>query len=371
MVNLITDQRRDWGASMIDGFSCYAPTLTQAKTIQAGNLEKACKILGVEFGRYNPQNHSCTVDGWPVFLIPLGQANAYSNWDGYTFGASWFEEVISLDRESVRIMEQRCSLDASKMLYSTNPHSKYHWFFTDYINQLEVQDAIRYRMYFEDNPAMWENPGYVHDLIRTTFGAIRQRRVYGEWASAEGLVYPNYEKCLVDGQPSGTQVVGYDLWVDYGTRNATAIFKANFLSDGRVYVEREWYWRTAQDGFLGPKSQFERCLDETGWNNPRRVIYDDAALHFGAAVDELGYHAIPADKGLIDEGVQQTTMLIENEDLIVNAEGCPNLMSEFSLYEWDEASANTDKDVPNPRTPHDGLDAFRYGALNIPRRRYR
>ena len=351
----------DWEALGIDGFACYAPTLQQAKDVQAGNLEKACRLTGTEFRPYRSNTHACQVDGWDVFLIPLSDLNAYKNWDGYTFGSVWGDEIISCDEESVRMLDMRASLDESQIVYTTNPHSQHHWAHDRYIDNAKRNDVFRQWMTFVDNPAMWDNIAYVQDLIRSNTGAMLQRRVFGQWVAAEGLVYPHYEQVLVDGRPENTAVIGYDLWSDHGTMNATTVLKAEYLSDGRVYLAGEWGYSGREDGARENNDMAEEVYGL--WPDARQVVYDSAAAGWAASLESVGYYVAPAQKDM-DIGIQAVNARIQHRELLIDRK-CRELLSDLSLYEWDERKARVGIEVPSQRTRHDWVDALRYGAMSM------
>ena len=190
-------------------------------------------------------------------------------------------------------------------------------------------------------------------------GSVWYRRdILGERCIAEGLVYPMYEKAIVDKLPE-TQPLEYCIALDYGTQNAFAAYL--FAKWGNVwYAIREYYW-SGRDTKI-QKTDGEYLNDLTGWiadiDTGRRiqVIVDPSAASFITLLKkhEHRFSVMKADNDVAD-GIRETANAMENGYLKIH-KNCTNLIGEMSGYIWDIKAG---EDKPVKERDH-GCDATRY-----------
>src|SRR5207248_11801356 len=168
----------------------------------------------------------------------------------------------------------------------------------------------------------------------------------------EGLVYPDFARCVTDGPaPDGQHVGG----MDFGLRNPFAALWGVLDRDGVLWLTGEHYGR-------------EQSLSWHAQRLPRDVTwYADPA---GAReIHELRCAGFAVRKGDNDRrpGIAAVRARLEDGTLKVLADACPNLVAEAGLYRYD-----TDRSAggETPVKEHDhALDALRYLVSRIDARR--
>jgi len=192
-----------------------------------------------------------------------------------------------------------------------------------------------------------------------------ERRILGEswfrqeyccsFEALEGLVYPDFARCVVDparpaepgvsatGVPDGRKVGG----LDFGFANPFAAVWGVLDRDGVLWLTGEHYQR-------------QRPLPYHAEHLPRKVRwYADPS---GASdINELhcaGF-AISAGDNAIRPGIAAITARLEAGRLRVVEGACPNLLREAGLYRYSED--RTDRRSESPVDEHNrALDALRY-----------
>jgi hypothetical protein len=190
----------------------------------------------------------------------------------------------------------------------------------------------------------------------------QQRRLLGEswyrqefccsFEALEGLVYPDFARCVVPGPaPAGRRVGG----VDFGVRNPFAAVWGVLDRDDILWLTGEHYSR---QGSLAYHAQ----------HMPRDVMwYGDPA---GAReIMELHCAGLAIRKGDNEQrpGIAAVRARVEDGSLRVVEGCCPNLLAEAALYRYDPAARGKSE---TPLDEHDhALDALRYLISRIDARR--
>ena len=189
-----------------------------------------------------------------------------------------------------------------------------------------------------------------------------QRRLLGEswyrqefccsFEALEGLVYPDFARCVVPGPaPAGRRVGG----LDFGLRNPFAAVWGVLDRDDILWLTGEHYSR-------------EMSLAHHARHLPREVTwYGDPS---GAReIEELRCAGVVVRRGDNEErpGIAAVRARLEDGSLRVVAGCCPNLLAESGLYRYDtETPGKSEK----PIKEHDhALDALRYLISRIDARR--
>ena len=158
----------------------------------------------------------------------------------------------------------------------------------------------------------------------------------------EGLVYPDFARCLVSGPaPAGRRVGG----IDFGVRNPFAAVWGVLDRDDVLWLTGEHYGR-------------ERSLAYHAQHLPRDVTwYADPT---GAReIMELRCVGLVIRKGDNEEcpGIAAVRARLEDGCLRVVAGACPNLLAEAGLYRYDPEAR--DSETPLKEYDH-AMDALRY-----------
>lgn len=85
---------------------------------------------------------------------------------------------------------------------------------------------------------------------------------------------------------------------------------------------------------------------------------DPSATPLIAAHKNAGDRVIQA-KNDVAEGIAKVSTLFNTGHLLINANNCPNLISELGMYSWDEKKVENGNEVPIKEFDH-CCDALRY-----------
>ena len=314
-----------------------------------------------------------------VVFVGGGKADSYKKILGNSFGL-WIATEINehYDCEDARTsfvkvaMGRLTAAKDPKILWDLNPGNPRHWSYTKYIDYYKENGFgggyLYQRFRLRDNKTI--TPERRKELESTyTKGSIWWRRdIEGERCVAEGLVYPNFEKCI-ERPPEGKDEDGkpilpeaYCLAIDYGTQNPFAALL--FAKYGRIwYSIREYYYsgretnRQKTDGeyLKDLKGFLADILPELPPGRKLETIIDPSAASFIAELERSRlFKVVEADNDVAD-GIREFANAIENGYIKVSPD-CKNMLDEFGAYCWDPEAT---EDRPIKDNDH-AMDAGRY-----------
>jgi hypothetical protein len=162
--------------------------------------------------------------------------------------------------------------------------------------------------------------------------------------ATEGLVYPDFARCLVPGPaPLGRRVGG----IDFGFRNPFAAVWGSLDRDGILWLTGEHYERQK------PLSYHARHL-------PRDVRWygDPAGASEISELRAAGF-AISRGSNARQVGIAAVSARLEGGTLRVLAGRCPNLLREAGLYRYSPEQEDRRSEAPLDEHNH-ALGALRY-----------
>jgi hypothetical protein len=188
---------------------------------------------------------------------------------------------------------------------------------------------------------------------RRAMGASWFRQEYGcSFESLEGLVYPDFARCVVTageqgvsatGVPTGRRVGG----IDFGFRNPFAAVWGVHDRDGVLWLTGEHYARQK------PLSHHARHLprDVTWYADPSGATERCELLCAGLVVR--------AGDNALRPGIAAVSARLENGTLRVLEGSCPNLLAEAALYRYSDEAGDRHAEAPVDEHNH-ALAALRY-----------
>jgi hypothetical protein len=229
------------------------------------------------------------------------------------------------------------------------------------------QRGFFWREWFaEDAPwVRFEVPWQKCPRLSAEFVAEERRKFGDAWisqeyecsfVSMEGLVYPEFEQCVVSDLSVSLEVRGTLVGgIDFGFRNPFAAVWGVLDHDGVLHLTHERYLRQT------PLSDHARAL-------PRGVMwYADPAGR--TEIEELrrAGHKVRRGNNDIRPGIAAMTARIRTGGLKVHRAGCPNLIAEARLYRYPSESERVHVGE-NPIDDHNhALAALRYLVSGIDR----
>ena len=267
---------------------------------------------------------------------------------GRTLAGVLLDEVVLMPQSFVHQAISRCSVNGAKLWFSCNPGAPTHWFYLDWIKRHRERNALYLHFEMRDNPSLSEKT--LQNFENNFTGVFYERYVLGKWVLAEGLIYPNYQKCVIT--PFETEWSDYIISIDYGTQNA---FSCGLwaLCKGVWYRIKEYYYSGRDTGVQKTDTEYAEDLDEflsDVWQTRQRikVFIDPSAASFITLLRKQYrngrpcYNINPADNGVMD-GIRDVATAIQTEKIKVFST-CENTINEFGGYVWDD-KAGEDKPV--------------------------
>jgi PBSX family phage terminase large subunit len=160
---------------------------------------------------------------------------------GRTLAGVLLDEVALQPRSFVEQALARCSVDGSKIWFNCNPDTPEHWFYKEWICEIEKHNAIRLHFKLEDNPALSKK---IIDRYRSMYsGVFYNRYIDGEWCAAEGVIYgsflENEDRFYIKPDDVPMDQIGYiNIGQDFGGHKSKHTFCATAISKDykTVYV---------------------------------------------------------------------------------------------------------------------------------------
>lgn len=270
----------------------------------------------------------------------------------YCYGdevTTWCEEVFAM---------LKSRLDKPNSLFdgTCNPDSPNHWLkkFLDSDADIFVQHYT-----IDDNP--FNSPEFVENLKKEYAGSVYYNRfILGEWAAAEGLVYPMFspEEQVVhlDEDPNGE----YYISVDYGTVNPTSM--GLWCKQGKNAVRvREYYYDSKKSlKQLTDEEYYEALCELAKGHDIRYVIVDPSAASFITTIRRHGRFMVKKADNKVLDGIRLCATLMAQGRLKFSGE-CADLLREFGSYCWDNDST---EDTVIKRNDH-AMDDMRYFCQSV------
>lgn len=191
----------------------------------------------------------------------------------------------------------------------------------------------------------------------------RQAREFGDFVFFGGLIYPEFERCLVE-PPTRAEVATWDVVVgmDPGLRNAGFVW-IGFDGDNNAHVFDDLL---IQDGT--PKDYkvgIDRVNAEWGVSNPTYVIDPSArnramtnAESVEGTLQRLGIFPVPGYNP-VEAGVQDIRKRMQDRALLLS-KSCRGLVEEFEEY---RAEDRPDGEFKPVKERDHRMDAMRYACM--------
>lgn len=304
-------------------------------------------------GTINSRNQAW-VCGVLVYCLGAEKLNQVSKIQGASIKYCYGDEIAKWNKEVFAMLQSRLDKPYSKFDGACNPEYPGHWL-KEFLDREDIDLYLQKYTIF-DNPFL--DPAFVENLCKEYAGTVYYKRyIIGEWAMAEGLIYPMYADAISD-VPS-TPCDRYVLSVDYGTMNAFAALLWElhggiwYASSGYYYSGRDLGASKTDDEYL---QDMDHWLDELGVPRPLETIIDPSAASFITLLRKQNhrYKVRPAINNVMD-GIRETAVAMQR-NLIKVSPYVKEWKKEVEGYVWDEDSL---EDKPVKVNDH-YMDSMRY-----------
>ena len=294
--------------------------------------------------------------GEDVYCLGAEKVSQVAKIQGSSIKYCYGDELAKWNREVFYMLQSRLDKPYSCFDGACNPEFPNHWL-KEFIDRTDIDLYLQGYTIF-DNPFLPQ--GFVDNLCKEYAGTVYYKRyILGEWALAEGLIYPMWQDAI--GEPPEGEPEKTILSMDYGTMNAFAA--GLWEKHGDIwYLVDEYYYSGRDEGTQKTDEEYAVALDK--WLSPvfekdagikLRTIIDPSAASFIALLRKRGkYHVMPADNAVLD-GIRETATCLQTGKIKISNK-CKAWIKEVQGYVWDD-EANEDR----PIKENDHMqDAVRY-----------
>lgn len=308
-------------------------------TIERNILEPMRNIWGEDLVGSISSSNICYLFGEKVYCLGAEKVSQVSKLRGSSIKYVYGDEVADWNEEVFEMLKSRLDKPYSCFDGALNPQGPNHWL-KEFLDSEDL-DIYCQKYTLFDNPFL--DKGFVDSLCKEYAGSIYYKRyILGEWALAEGLVYPMFsrEKHVVKGEIQYHRNSQYYVSIDYGTVNPFAVGIFEFNGRKSTMIKELHY-----DGRKNPRVDNEayyKMVDELIGNLPiEYIIVDPSAAAFIETINKYTkYIAKGADNDVLN-GIQEVTKYL-NYGLLLFHESCIETIKELEGYAWDDES-NEDK----------------------------
>ena len=372
------------GKSFVD-VSCIIPTRIRQRTgkpgltvimgVSKGTIERNVlqpmrEIYTSELvGTINNENMAW-VFGEQVYCLGAEKMSQVAKILGSSIKYCYGDEIAKWNKEVFEVLKSRLDKEYSCFDGACNPESPNHWL-KEFIDDPDLDAYIQKYQIF-DNEFLPES--YVENLCKEYAGTVYyDRYILGEWALAEGLIYPMYKDALVDSLPDGTPE-DYVVSIDYGTMNAFACTLWAKIGD-TWYGMREYYYSGRDTGVQKTDQEYADDLEkwiEDIWEDRKNNAYysafgslmiekietiiDPSAASFIALLKKTEWSKVRTARNSVLDGIRNTAVALQVGKIKILRPAMPNWIKEAGGYVWDDSSI---EERPIKENDH-LMDATRY-----------
>ncbi len=342
----------------------YLMTAKTLTTLKRNCLDLLETLAGKNNFSYSISKKEGTLYGRKIYLEGVNDAGAESKIRGMTLQGAYCDEVTLFTEEFFGMLLSRLSEHGAKLFGTTNPDNPNHWFKVKYIDRRSELDFFLMEFLIDDNTFL--DPAYVEELKKEYTGVFYKRFILGEWCSAEGLVYPMFDKDVhtVSEIPKPLGNEEYYISIDYGTLNPCSMGLWRLDDKCAVRIKESYYSGKAQRMLLTDEEYYQRLKKLAEGFPIKAVIIDPSAASFIATIRRHGEFSVrKADNSVLD-GIRVTGTLLQGGKLLIH-KSCEDTIREFGSYSWDGGSQ---EDKVLKEFDH-AMDDIRYFCFTVAKKR--
>lgn len=329
-------------------------------TIERNILEPMRNIWGADLVGGISSSNTCYLFGEKVYCLGAEKVSQVSKLRGSSIKYVYGDEVADWNEEVFEMLKSRLDKPYSCFDGALNPQGPNHWLkeFLD-SDDLDIY-CQKYTLF--DNPFL--DKSFVESLCKEYAGSVYYKRyILGEWALAQGLVYPMFsrEKHIVKGEVKYNRNSRYYVSIDYGTVNpfAVGIFELNGRKSTMI---KELHYDGRKQPRVDNEAYYKMLCDLIGGIPIDYIVVDPSAAAFIETIKKYAkYIVMGADNDVLN-GIQEVTKYL-NYGLLQIHESCTETIKEFEGYAWDDKSND---DVVIKENDHH-MDLTRYYIWGVTR----
>lgn len=296
-----------------------------------------------------------------VYCLGAEKVSQVSKIRGASIKYVYGDEVADWNEEVFELLKSRLDKAYSCFDGALNPQGPNHWLKAF----IESKDFDVYNQHYTifDNPFLPKS--FVDNLCKEYAGSVYYRRyILGEWALAEGLVYPMFsrEKHVVSGPVEYKRGHMYFVSIDYGTVNPFAVGIFDF--DGRKSTMiKEVHYSGRESGVRKDNEEYYKMMDDAIGSLPvESITVDPSAAGFIETIKKYAKYIVKGADNDVLNGIQEVTKYL-NYELLQIHDSCVETIKEFEAYAWDD---KTGGDTVIKENDHH-MDSIRYYIYGVAR----
>lgn len=332
-------------------------------TIERNILDPMRRIWGPDLVGHISSNNTCYLFGERAHCLGAEKISQVSKIRGSSIKYCYGDEVADWSPEVFELLKSRLDKPYSCFDGALNPQSPNHWLKAFLDSNADIY-AQKYTIF--DNPFLSQE--FVNNLCAEYEGTVYYKRyILGEWALAEGLIYPMYQEAIGEmpelKEGEERVVDDYCISLDYGTQNAFACYIWVRIKNVWYAID-EYYYSGRETGQQKTDEEYAQDLDKfvgenllIGRRDSIQTIVDPSAASFITLLAKRNgrYSVLKANNNVAD-GIRETAVCMKNGKIKISSR-CKNLINELQGYAWDESSSTEDKPI---KINDHGCDAVRY-----------
>lgn len=330
-------------------------------TIERNILEPMRNIWGSDLVGGISSSNICYLFGEKVYCLGAEKVSQVSKLRGSSIKYVYGDEVADWNEEVFEMLKSRLDKPYSCFDGALNPQGPNHWL-KEFLDSEDL-DIYCQKYTLFDNPFL--DKGFVDSLCKEYAGSVYYKRyILGEWALAEGLVYPmfNREKHVVKGEIQYHRNSQYYVSIDYGTVNPFAI--GIFEFDGRKSTMiKEFHHKGGTENRVDNEKYYKQMCDTIGNLPIEYILVDPSAAGFIETIKKYAKFIVNGADNDVLNGIQEVTKYL-NMGLLKIHESCTETLKEFEGYAWD--NKRNDDAVIKENDHH--MDLTRYYIWNVARK---
>ena len=338
----------------------YIMTAKTLNTLKRNCLDLLETLAGKDNFKYSLSKKEGSLFGRKLYLEGVNDSGAESKIRGMTLQGAYCDEITLFNEDFFNMLLSRLSESGAKLFGTTNPDNPNHWFKVNYIDRRDELDFFMMEFLIDDNTFL--DSAYIEELKKEYTGVFYRRFILGEWCSAEGLVYPMFNKEVhtVKEIPPELGYAEYYISIDYGTLNPCSMGLWRLDDSCAVRIRESYYSGKQQKLLLTDEEYYERLEALAEGVSVKCVVIDPSAASFITTIKRHGRFSVRKANNNVLDGIRLTGTLLQGGKLFVH-ESCRDAIREFGVYSWDESSGE-DKVV---KEYDHAMDDIRYFCATI------
>ena len=335
------------------------------RTLRRNILDLIAEIVGPDDFDLRSGVGECYIFGKKIYLVGANDERSENKIRGITLYAAYLDEVSLYPESFFQMLLSRLSVQGAILIATTNPDSPYHYIKTKFIDREKDLNLKYWHFILDDNLTLSED--FKTDIKREyVLGTVwHKRMVLGQWAAAEGAVFPFLTDDPKDGYVLSDLPNDLTTWLvaaDYGQQHWTVFILAGYSpSLNRWIVVKEWFTKDKTNAVYS--EEFNREILQFNGGVPIQEVNIDPgggglSLVRQFESDFPNISVASAHKKDVDKELQELATALFTKKIGIYA-GCQHGLEQLLNYTWDDKAKSRGKDEPL-KVNDDFPDALRY-----------